>query len=280
MELISIIVPVYNVEKYLKRCIESILGQNYSKLQIILVDDGSTDRSGKICDSYAEKDSRIEVIHKENGGLSDARNIGIEHAKGTYITFVDSDDMIDRQYISFLFSEISKFDADISICRYKRFTESQELKHLEKSEESVVYNNIEALKTLLYTPEKIPQSACGKLYKIKMFKDIRYPLGRLNEDIGTTYKLFYNSKKIVYNSSQYYFYYQRMDGIVRSRFSEKSMDAIYFSEEILAFVQKYIPDLVKAAQCYAFAQNIQILIKIPLNNSMYDVYKNEITNAF
>lgn len=196
MQLISIVVPVYNVEAYAEQCIESILNQSYKNLQIILVDDGSTDRSGEICDFYRQRDSRIEVIHKKNGGLSDARNTGIKFVKAKYVTFADSDDILHEDYVDFLYKQLIEFDADIAICRYKRFTNIEETKEVEKKVKTVVFNSVEALKNLLYTPEIIPQSAYAKMYRTKLFEDIEYPVGKINEDIGTTYKLFYKAQRI------------------------------------------------------------------------------------
>lgn len=276
MQLISIVVPVYNVEAYAEQCIESILNQSYKNLQIILVDDGSTDRSGEICDFYRQRDSRIEVIHKKNGGLSDARNTGIKFVKAKYVTFADSDDILHEDYVDFLYKQLIEFDADIAICRYKRFTNIEETKEVEKKVKTVVFNSVEALKNLLYTPEIIPQSAYAKMYRTKLFEDIEYPVGKINEDIGTTYKLFYKAQRIAYNPSQYYFYLQRMDGIVRSNFSERTMDAIYFSDEIIKFVNENLPEIEKAAICYAFAQNVQVLMKLPYKDKKYQHIKEQI----
>lgn len=276
MKLISVIIPVYNVEKYIQRCIESIIDQTYKNIEIILVDDGSTDSSGKICDSYQVKDKRIKVIHKKNGGLSDARNAGITCSTGEYIAFVDSDDLVDKSYIEFLFKLISEEDSDIAVCRYKRFTDLLEVKNSDRNDNNIIYNGMQALEVLLYQPEKIPQSANAKMYRRELFDGILYPVGRLNEDIGTTYKLFYKAKKIAYNSSQYYFYFQRMDGIVRTKISNRTRDAIDFSEEILAFVKANMPQIEKAAICYAFAQNIQVLIKLPYEDNIYRELAEEI----
>ena len=152
-ELISVIVPVYNVEKYLEKCIDSIINQTYQNLEIILVDDGSTDGSGKICDEYSRKDNRIKVIHKENGGLSDARNIGIKNANGGLIGFIDSDDYITENMFEVLQKDLRKYNADISSCDIQNVNEAGEcLKIIRVSTEgqtSKVFEREEALKLLL-----------------------------------------------------------------------------------------------------------------------------------
>lgn len=269
MDLISIIVPVYNVETYIERCIESILNQTYSNLQIILVDDGSTDKSGEICDYYSRQDSRIEIFHKKNGGAAEARNMGLTKIRAKYVTFMDSDDVIHEDYISFLYNQLIETNADISICRYKRFIDIKEVKNLEMNEKTQIYDNVNALKILLYSPEKIPHSAYAKMYKSKLFETIKFPIGKTGEDIGTTYKVFNNAKKIAYNSSQYYFYFQRMDGVVRSKFSKRTMDALDFADEIMVFAKRQMPAIEKASICYAFSQNVQVLIKLPYKQKEY-----------
>ena len=146
-KLVSIVVPVYNVDKYLDKCVNSIINQKYKNLEIILVDDGSTDESGKKCDLWAEKDNRIRVIHKENGGLSDARNVGIDNSKGYYISFIDSDDFIENDMIEVLLKEIKENNCDISICGYyKTYVDKDEI--IDNSKEIFVMNNIE--RTLSY----------------------------------------------------------------------------------------------------------------------------------
>ncbi|MDD6812335.1 MAG: glycosyltransferase family 2 protein [Lachnospiraceae bacterium] len=169
LPLISIIIPVYNVEKYLTRCLESVVAQTYSNLEIILVDDGSTDNSGKVCDKYQEIDSRIKVVHKKNGGVSDARNEGIDEACGEYIAFVDSDDWVTRNYIENMYAILVKNSCDIAICDVKRTSKGDLKKSTEKLK---TYFKDEAIKQLLY--QKISTSACGKLYKVENFIKLVY----------------------------------------------------------------------------------------------------------
>ncbi|AMQ07887.1 glycosyltransferase family 2 protein [Sporosarcina psychrophila] len=220
-ELVSIIVPIYKVEKYLHRCVESILNQTYKNLEIVLVNDGSPDGCGEICDEYAKLDERVKVIHKNNGGLSDARNAGIEIAKGEYITFIDSDDWIHVGYIEKLYKLLKKTDSDISVGNFIRI--STENTQVENSKEVVYeYSNIEALEQLLGEFYVQMVIACGKLYKRKLFDDIRFPLGRIHEDEFTTYKLIYKAKKVVLTTSQLLYYWQRENSIMGVGFNIKN----------------------------------------------------------
>lgn len=238
MPKISVIVPVYNVEKYVHRCIDSIINQTYKDIEIILVDDGSTDKSGEICDDYAKLDTRIKVIHKKNGGLSDARNIGIENSTGEYISFVDSDDYIHYDMIKCLYINIKEYKANISICGYEK-TYCDNMKNIGAVELKDIQclNNVEAIHLLF--DENLDSNfvvAWGKLYQRKLFKDIIYPINKIHEDEFTTYKLLYTSKKIVYDSTQLYYYYQRNDSIMNREFNEKRLDVFdAFFEQINFF---------------------------------------------
>lgn len=273
-DLISVIVPVYNMETYIKRCVDSIINQTFFyMIEIILVDDGSIDNSGDLCDIYAQQNDNIRVIHKQNGGLSDARNKGIDESKGNFLAFIDSDDFVDKYYLETLYCNLKKCNADISVINYKRFQEENELSSEQNTKEIIsMYSAEKAVEVMLYTPENIPQAAPCKLYKKSLFSNIRYPLGRLNEDIGTTYQLFLKAKYIVVSNLKYYYYYQRRGSIVHSAFNERSMDAIFFSEEILNTVERCYPSIRKAAVCFALSQNIQILVKLPYKDKRYSKY--------
>lgn len=213
-DLISVVVPVYNVQNYLVNCIKSILNQTYKNIEIILVDDGSTDDSGSICDSYAKIDNRVKVIHKTNGGLSDARNVGIKNANGMYITFVDSDDYIDKNYIESLYILITKYDSDIACSNMKK-TDSLNDKIINKNEKINIYNSIDAIKEILYQ-RNIDNSAPSKLFKKELFKNILFPVGFAFEDLDTMYKLFLQANKIVSTNFAYYLYYQREGSILHT----------------------------------------------------------------
>lgn len=273
--LISIVIPIYNVEKYLKACIDSVINQTYSQLDIILVDDGSKDNSGNMCDEYKNKDSRIRVIHKENGGLSDARNKGIDIALGKYITFIDSDDYVAKDYVEFLYKLIMENSADISGCYYFKFVEEQDQNMEESEKKTYIFDGIEATIDLWYQ-KHITNSAWGKLYKSILFRDIRYPVGKLYEDLGTTYKLLYKAKNVVWSSEKKYFYRQRVNSIMNKKFAEDNMDRIEMSEELMSFVDKKRNDMYKAAVSRLFISNIQVLRELPLHDYKYANIINKI----
>ena len=237
-ELISVIVPVYNVEKYIKRCIDSIIQQEYRNLEIILVDDGSTDKSGIICDEYKKRDKRICVVHKENGGLSSARNIGIDLAKGNYIAFVDSDDYISVAMYSVLMKNIIEEKADISIINYQIVSEWEEIgqKVIGKSKRKVMSGR-EACKERYKKDGTVMVVAWNKLYKKELFQFVRYPIGKLHEDEFTTYKLLYSANIVVYQDKKLYAYVQRKSSIM-GEFSRKRLDVLAAVRECREFWEK------------------------------------------
>lgn len=234
-ELITIIVPIYKVEDYLHRCVDSILKQTYKKLEVILVDDGSPDGCGKICDEYAKLDERIKVIHKKNGGLSDARNAGIEIAQGGHISFLDSDDWLYEEYIEKLYQLLKKSNSDISVCNFIR-TSIEGIQVDISNEEIYEYSNMEALGQIYDKFDAQIFVAWGKLYKRYLFDDIRFPVGRIHEDEFITYKLIYKAKKIVLSTAQLIYYWQREDSIMGAGFNIKHrLDALDAFEERAEF---------------------------------------------
>lgn len=262
IDKISVIVPIYKVEKYLKKCIDSILEQTYSNLEIILVDDGSPDNCPNICDEYAKKDSRIIVIHKKNGGLSDARNFGIEKATGKYIAFIDSDDYITCDYIEYLYKLIVDNNGDVSIVLPQIFYDDQDNVMIKNKKERInVYDSKTALLTMLYQKE-FDTSAWGKLYKTEFFGDIKFPVGKLYEDISTIYKTFLKSNIIVYSNQKKYFYLKRKDSIMGRSFKEKDMDYIYQAESMYNNVKNIDSEIEIAARCRLINANFSILKKI------------------
>ena len=186
--LISVILPIYNVAQFLPRCIESVCSQTYDNLEIILVDDGSPDDCGDICDKYAEKDNRIVVVHKQNGGLSDARNKGAEIANGEYITFIDSDDYVTDTYVEYLYSLIEKYHTRMSLCTHTVVFEKGNNIIYGNGKDEVLTTEI-CLERMLYD-DVINTSAWAKLYETEMVRKFPYPVGKLFEDIATTYKFF------------------------------------------------------------------------------------------
>lgn len=224
--IISVIVPIYNVEDYLERCIKSILNQTFTKFELILVDDGATDTSPVICDQYEKLDSRIRVIHKENGGLSDARNKGLNCAKGEYICFIDSDDYIHPKYLEVLYDICLKYGCDIAVCGYEETTGSN-ISNIMLSEEIKILNSIEMLEYTYDNHFAMGIVAWNKLYKREVIGQDYYPVGQIHEDEATTYKYILNAKKIGVTTIKLYYYFQRENSIMGKSFSEKRLD--YFT---------------------------------------------------
>lgn len=259
--LVSVIIPVYNVSSYIRCCLNSVCNQSYQNLEIILVDDGSTDDSGDICDEYSQVDNRVLVIHKENGGLSDARNVGISIFHGEYLTFIDSDDFVDQEYIQCLLHLLTKYGADISVINHQKFFDIKKIKKNKKAPYVKCFTGITAIADMWYK-RNISNSAWGKLYKKHLFQNVRYPIGKLYEDLGTTYKLFYLSNKVVYSSEVLYFYFQRSNSVMNRGFAVEKMDRIILSEELLDWSKQYCQELEKAAVARVFLSNLQVLREI------------------
>jgi glycosyltransferase involved in cell wall biosynthesis len=230
---------------------DSIITQTYDNLEIILVDDGSPDNCGRICDEYAKMDVRIKVIHKENGGLSDARNTGIEIAKGNYISFIDSDDFVTQNYIKYLYDLIIKHDADISACCYLPIREDGVLiKSKNPLTENKIYNKEnfkEMFSVILYEENTaIYDSAWAKLYEKTLFADIKFPHDKLFEDARTVPQLLQKAKKVIFGKEKHYFYQVRQNSIVTQQFSEKNYDHINATEEMCQFIGDNYNGLEKA----------------------------------
>lgn len=221
--LISVIIPVYKVELYLRECIDSVLAQTYQNLEVILVDDGSPDQCGSICEQYAEKDNRVCVIHKENGGLSDARNAGIDVAKGEYIGFVDSDDWVAPDMYECLYKASVEYNAEIVVCGYYDCWRGKY--HAAYHSDVQIYENEEGMEALLWL--KIGNYSWNKLYKRELWtKDIRFPKGKVYEDVRTTYRVVQKSKTIVSIPEIKYYYRRRNDGITGSNQVKNKVECV------------------------------------------------------
>ncbi|MGG7201271.1 glycosyltransferase family 2 protein [Clostridium butyricum] len=265
--LISVIVPIYNVENYLRTCIDSIISQSYENLEIILVDDGSKDNCGKICDEYAVKDSRIIVIHKDNGGLSSARNAGIDICKGEFISFIDSDDFVSDYFIELLYEGIKKYSADIVSCtKGTSFIDGEELPNLngEKNYSLISITPFEALKQMMY--QRIPNGAQFRLYRRSIFEVIRFPVGYLFEDVATIHKTFMCANEMVLLSADIYGYRVRENSIVRQKFSDRKKIALKITCDLYKEICEYDIRLKKAVASRAFAQNFHVYLQIPFED--------------
>ncbi len=266
--LISIIIPVFNVEEYLDRCVKSIILQTYTNLEIILVDDGSPDRCPEMCDEWEKRDERVRVIHKENGGLSDARNAGIDVAKGKYIAFVDSDDWIDCRCIEVLYNVLDKNNAQIAVCGMKK-TATTNIKKRYGLRKEIIYNQKEALGALLYQ-KPFDTSACGKLYDISLFYKVRFPQGILFEDLATIYKLFSKAERTIYCSEKLYFYFQNQRSITHEGFSKKRLSILATVDDLYEYIVVKYPELEKAAISRKFSVYSYIVQQLPNANEWDD----------
>lgn len=257
--LISIIVPVYNVEKYLEKCVHSIVKQSYENLEIILVDDGSTDACGALCDQLALQDHRIQVIHKPNGGLSDARNAGLDRMTGKYVTFIDSDDWVSKDYVTSLYNLLVTKNCQIAIGKYIETDGTEAHFPVEKKTVIKWFNNRDAVKMLLYQKE-FTTSACGKLYDIGLWKDIRFPVGKLYEDVITIYNIFAKAESAAVSNHIIYYYLRRSGSIVRNQFSIRKMDYVYNVKEVVNKVKDKYPFLVNASLSRLLWAEMHVLI--------------------
>lgn len=242
---ISIIVPVYNVEDYIEDCLYSLLNQTFKNIEIILINDGSTDSSGEICDKFARNYSNIKVVHKENGGLSDARNKGLDIATGDYIGFVDSDDIISQNMYETLYNLCNKYNADVVSCGIYTFREDK-FNLCNDTNENIslerCYYNEDIIKAN-YRGEFSSVSSCNKLYRKELFGNIRFPKGRVYEDVSTTYKIYLKSNLVVETDDQLYFYRNRDGSITHRKFSEKRFDIVPMYKEQYENMNDKFPDI-------------------------------------
>lgn len=275
MKQVSIIVPVYNVEKYLRKCIDNIINQTYKNLEIILVNDGSTDESGKICDEYATKDDRIQVIHKANGGLSSARNAGLDICVGDYITCVDSDDYLNLSYVEKSMNLCEEFNADISIMRFLRVNDdTNEDFEIVEENKTYIFSPEEAIKESLYQ-KLFACNAWSKLYKRETIKDIRYPFGCLSEDLAVCHLILSNANKVVFSTEIGYYYRLRPFSITTKSFTDNHMDALGFALDIEDYCKKHYPKLQNAAKCRTFNVATHLLFTLPDTNKDDKKYYNK-----
>ncbi|MBQ6972234.1 MAG: glycosyltransferase family 2 protein [Synergistaceae bacterium] len=223
--LISVIIPVYNTEKYLAKCVDSVTAQTYNNLEILLIDDGSADSSGKICDDYARKDSRVRVIHQTNKGLAEVRNVGIREAKGEWVLFVDSDDWIAPETIEACLGYAREYDAEIVCFRFVLEYEDGAKRHtVRKHYPPLLMNSREALSIVLFPQSMVDVISCNKLIKSGLLRGIEYPIGRISEDIYTTYKILAKTDRILCVSGEYYHYLRRTGSIGHYSFSPRTYD--------------------------------------------------------
>ncbi|WGE31935.1 glycosyltransferase family 2 protein [Actinobacillus genomosp. 2] len=278
LPLISIIIPIYNVKPYLEKCINSVLEQSYSNLEIILVDDGATDGSSQVCDEFSEKYENIQVIHKQNGGLSSARNAGIEVMKGEYVFFLDSDDWIAHDIISQLYNDMIEYHADITgTSCYQAFSNGNLVLNTNLAERQILSKK-DALRSFLFNNYLTP-CAWGKLYKTSLWKDVRFPEGRLFEDQLTIYKVIELAETIIFNPIPKYFYFKRAGSIGHSAFSKKTYDLYEAINEQYDEITKHHPDIESDLAVAKITWEI-VFINMMLNSNYSDQTIVDKTRAF
>jgi len=240
--LISVIVPVYNVEQYIKKCIDSLVNQTYRNLEIILVDDGSTDSSGQICSQYALLYQNVFCYHKSNGGLSEARNFGLSKARGEFIGFIDSDDYVDELFYETLLNDIYLHDADIATVGFQMIYSNDEKIEKKIGRKTEVMTSEEAI-PYLFNNKKFCNFAWNKLYKRELFNKVIFPVGKKMEDLGTTYKLMHKANIITYNPSHLYYYYQRDNSILHNIKKGFYEDKLELSKERYTDLKQWYPKM-------------------------------------
>ena len=261
-ELISIVVPVYNVERYLDKCVQSIVDQTYKKLEIILVDDGSTDKSGTICDNWKEKDSRVKVIHQKNQGVSTARNTGVKNSTGIWITFSDNDDYMDPDLIENLYKSAKENNADIAVgghfvtTFYKEFEVSPEKSFVTDSEEMILR---------LYSG-KGQTFVWGKLFKKNLFDDIKFPDGKIGEDVAVLYRLFDKAERISNIDKAGYHWIQRATSLGHRKFGRNKVVVIDFLEDMEKMVMEKYPNILDEIERFILVETAVYALLCYKNN--------------
>lgn len=255
--LISIVIPVYNVSEYVRECLDSVIAQTYTDIEIILVDDGSTDDSGRICDEYASRDSRIKVLHRRNGGPSVARNAALDICRGEYVTFIDADDVVSPQYIEILYKNLKKYGADISTVTYSRFCQMSELPEVYTDEKRYCFNGVGALEHVLYQ-NMLDSGTWGKMYDISLFNGKRFIETIWYEDLAIISEIYPNAKIVVHQDCPVY-YYRKSNTSIMNRFVLKRADVLDVTDEIERRVSRDFPELLPAARDRRFSANMNIL---------------------
>ncbi len=273
MPEISVIVPIYNVDKYLDRCVSSILNQTFTDFELILVDDGSPDNCGKMCDEYAKADQRIRVIHKENGGLSDARNVAINIAKGEFLSFIDADDYVSDSFLADMYFAIRENECKMSVSNILSIDDKGKIDSFYFPANEIKVVNGEEMYESLYQP-----SACNKLYHKSIFNDIRYPKGRLFEDCFVYHLILEKLDKFVYVGKPLYYYFIRSDSIMHNKYSLKDTDIVEAFYERAIYLdshghhlyadEAYLSSYSRLASAFTYLDTKDMVVKKRLDELM------------
>lgn len=260
-DLISIIVPVFNVAPFLPRCIESLINQDYKNIEIILIDDGSSDGSGMICDEYADKDSRVKVYHQEYHGVSGARNKGLDISSGEYIMFLDSDDEAHPHYVSKLFNTLNENNLDIAQCCLIRIKNGKRINELEVKDSVQIFSGLEMQCKIFERNRYFTMCLCGKLFKKSLFDGLQFPIGRINEDESLIYLLMYRAGRVGVIDDYLYYYHYNGNSITEKKYNIHRLDSFYMLEEKYNFyVQVGLLDLAnKTANEYFSQMSVALL---------------------
>lgn len=275
MPKISVIVPIYNGSKFLNRCVDSIVRQTLEDIEIILVDDGSTDNSGQKCDQYAKKDKRIISLHKQNGGLSSARNYGLKYVKSEYVGFVDCDDWINSDTYEFLYKNAKKNDADISAGKFA-IVHSEKSVIRTKKEVTHIYEGVDKQRIYLEIGIKdrsSQYSVCTKIYRAKLFNTMSFPEGQLYEDVVMNFKLLELSNKFVLSDKHIYNYYMESTGITRNKCSNRDLDLVKVGKQIADLTKG--TDIEKLGKIMSARTNFSLLVKSQIYGFSDDVKNAE-----
>ncbi len=262
---VSIIVPVYNTAKYLSKCLDSIIDQTYQNLEIIAINDGSTDNSETILKEYAKKESRLKIITQKNQGLSNARNAGLKRASGDFITFVDSDDIIEPEMIEKMLGALKKSHADVAVCSFKELFPDKTIKHFNNNHyPQKVFSTESALKAML-KEEGFMVSATMKLFPRHFFDHIKFPIGKLHEDVGTTYKLIQKAEKIIFLPDEFYLYIHHQNSIINQNFDDRKFDLIELTDKMCDDLDQHFPNLKNTTNERRMRARFSLLRQIPKN---------------
>lgn len=290
MDLISIIVPVYKVEKYIGECIDSILGQTYENFELILVDDGSPDNSSKICDKYAAKDERIKVIHKENGGVSSARNVGLDNAKGEYITFIDSDDMVDDQYLELMYRKIIETNADMCFCHFDRFDENKFVEYIENIPEDLIVDFYDSrfkefINNFFSLNGKLIGTASWRiLYRSATAKKVAFNEKlKIGEDLIYVLNCILGSKSICSIPNVLYHFRQNLGSATRLYKTNYKENSITFYNEVVNLKYSFPKELMNvyfSHMCYSLLLNEMKFKEKSRRNNIKEIKKTELYRYF
>lgn len=276
MDLITIIVPAYNVEHYISKCLESISAQTYKNIEVLIVNDGSTDATQAVIDEWVRRDQRFKKILKVNGGLSSARNLALKYVNGDYIAFIDSDDWLDVKFIQSLYDLIIKFQADIAACDAHMVFENKKNRIIEEKVFFSIFTQEDAIKEYLTDAYKCNEGVCNKIYKKKLWENLEFPNIMAHEDTGTTFKLLSKSQRLVWTSERLYFYLQRQGSITKSGFSDKSMCKLDAINQIGEDISKNYAHLYECYNNRKMGCALELLIKLLISNDLEKYKKHKI----